>query len=147
MWLQRRSCFDARQVDSISPAAAFGLLPGTGGFCWDCGTVPCLSVCYLHRAEAPCARCSQTSDNLLGAGIAAILLASLPCQLEGTAISGVENDKSIDPPPQLPSLGQEEEARDFCKVTFRAFQLSLPALPTRRPLLVLSSCCPCPCRC
>lgn len=147
MWLQRRSCFDARQVDSISPEALSACSQGQRDFA---GSVELrhagagLSVCYLHRAEAPCAWCSQTSANLLGAGIVAILLASLPCQLEGTAISGVENDKSIDP--GLPSLGQEE-ARDFCKVTFRAFQLSPPALPTRRPGLVLSSCHPCPCRC
>lgn len=99
MWLQRHSCFDARQVDSISPEALSACSQGQRDFA---GSVElrharaCLSVCYLHRAEAPCAWCSQTSANLLGAGIVAILLASLPCQLEGMAISGVENDKSID---------------------------------------------------
>lgn len=60
-------------------------------------TSACLFVCYLHRAKAQCVWSSQTSPRLPGAGIPAILLASLPRQLEGKAISGMKNDKSTDP--------------------------------------------------
>lgn len=98
----------------------------------------CLLFCYLHRAEAPCAWSLQTSARLQGAGSIAILLAALPCQLEGEAISGMENDKSLGP---SFLLSAQEEAHDFCRVAFGAFQLSWTALPARRPFLVLCSCC------
>lgn len=131
--------FGSKWVESIRES-----LPSLPARSWgqqDCAVdpSPCqrlLFILLFALSEGAVCVVPANKHQSAGSSSVAILLASLPSQLEGKAVSGMEKDKSMDP--GFPLLAHEE-AHAFCEVAFGAFQLSSPILPTRRPLLALLS--------